>query len=199
MDSLLMCLCEHRVMKILEFMVSFFQIKLNLSLSLYYPKRAKVSWRGLFLRHCACGQHSSFRRNFPRGVSRWQHWVQFDGLEVWFSDLPLQRWTRYTLNTLYAKITVIYEEITGKLIKAIGSALLELLNCLYKLHFCIRNLTLISILFDVSKTNESKWERDQICLIVVNQCLPRKKICVTLHNQTRWEFASKPSERPTHS
>ena len=30
-------------------------------------------------------------------ASRWHHCVRFDRLEIWMSDLPLQRWTRYRL------------------------------------------------------------------------------------------------------
>ena len=41
------------------------------------------------------GKHSSFWRNVAAVVSRWQHCVRFDRSEIWTSDLPLQRETRY--------------------------------------------------------------------------------------------------------
>ena len=42
------------------------------------------------LRVIAPGQHSFFRRNVSAMASRLQHCVQFDRLEIWTSDLPLQ-------------------------------------------------------------------------------------------------------------
>ena len=48
-----------------------------------------------FPRHCACGEHNSFGRNVATMVSRWQRCVRFDRPEIWTSDLPLQRRTRY--------------------------------------------------------------------------------------------------------
>ena len=40
-------------------------------------------------------QHSFFRRHAGAVASRWQHCVSFDRPEIWTSDLPLQRRTRY--------------------------------------------------------------------------------------------------------
>ena len=50
---------------------------------------------GAHLRVIGPGQHSSFWRNVAAVASRWQHCVRFDRPEIWTSDLPLQRRTRY--------------------------------------------------------------------------------------------------------
>ena len=47
------------------------------------------------LRVIAPGQHSFFGRNVAAMASRWQHCVRFERPEIWTSDLPLQRQTRY--------------------------------------------------------------------------------------------------------
>ena len=54
-------------------------------------------WRvgGAHLLVIAPGQHSSFWRNVAAVANRWQHCVRFDRPEIWTSDLPLQRRTRY--------------------------------------------------------------------------------------------------------
>ena len=49
---------------------------------------------GPSLRHCTW-QHSSFWRNFAVVLSHWQPCVRFDWLEIWTSDLLLQRRTCY--------------------------------------------------------------------------------------------------------
>ena len=41
------------------------------------------------------GQHFSLRRNAAAVASRWKHCVRFDQFEIWTSNLPLQRKTRY--------------------------------------------------------------------------------------------------------
>ena len=54
----------------------------------------------------APGQHNSFQRNVAAVASRWQHRVQFDRPEIWTSDLPLQRRTRYrSTNSFFATQT----------------------------------------------------------------------------------------------
>ena len=58
------------------------------------PKRI-TCLRGLYSRHCASKQHSSFWRNIAAMKSRWQNCVPFDRPEIWMSDLPLQKQTRY--------------------------------------------------------------------------------------------------------
>ena len=64
------------------------------------PKRV-TGCLGPSPRHCARATQS-FRRNFAsmyqyfcRKASRWEHCVRFDRPEIWISDLPLQRRTRY--------------------------------------------------------------------------------------------------------
>ena len=47
------------------------------------------------LSHCACGQHSFFRRNVAGVASCLQTCVQFDRSSFESSDLQLQRQTRY--------------------------------------------------------------------------------------------------------
>ena len=69
-------------------------IKSFLSTCCITPKRV-TSWRGPSLPHCTCEQLGFFRRNAAAVASRWQHCVQFDRPEVWNSDLPLQKRTRY--------------------------------------------------------------------------------------------------------
>ena len=56
-------------------------------------------WRvgGAHLCIVAPGQHSFFWKNVAAAASRWQHCVLFDRPEIWTSDLPLQRRTRYCL------------------------------------------------------------------------------------------------------
>ena len=44
---------------------------------------------------CACGRQSSFWRNVAAVARRWQRCVRFKRTEIWTSDLPLQRRTRY--------------------------------------------------------------------------------------------------------
>ena len=60
----------------------------------FTPKHV-TSLRNLSPRHCACGQHSSFRRNVAAVASRRQHCVRFNRPENWTSNLMLQRQTRY--------------------------------------------------------------------------------------------------------
>ena len=69
----------------------------NLSLSLYlqYYAEACNELAGLISSSLYPGQHSFFRRNLAAVASRRQHCVQFDRPEIWTSDLPLQRRTRY--------------------------------------------------------------------------------------------------------
>ena len=57
------------------------------------PKRV-TSWRGPSPRHCARATQL-LSKKCRSGGSRWQHCVRFDRPEIWTSDLPLQRRTRY--------------------------------------------------------------------------------------------------------
>ena len=58
-------------------------------------RRSVRRFYGAHLRVIAPGQHRSFWRNVAAVASRWQHCAQFDRPEIWTSDLPLQRRTRY--------------------------------------------------------------------------------------------------------
>ena len=73
-------------------------------------------------------QHRSYRRNVVAIPSRWQHCVWFDRPEIWTSDLPLQRRTRYRSTnwqagqienesgkTLHAKATMLRDWSRGHL------------------------------------------------------------------------------------
>ena len=51
--------------------------------------------RGPSPHHYACGKCWSLRRNVAAVTSWWQHCVWFDWLEIWTSNLPLERRTHY--------------------------------------------------------------------------------------------------------
>ena len=57
---------------------------------LYYAEACAIL-QGPYFRHCACGRHSSFRRNAAAVASGWQLFVRFDRPKIWTSYLPLQR------------------------------------------------------------------------------------------------------------
>ena len=65
----------------------------------YYICRVKAKrvarWRAPSPQYFACGQHSSYWRNDAAVESRWQHQLQFNLPEIWTSDIPLHRRTRY--------------------------------------------------------------------------------------------------------
>ena len=69
------------------------QIKSFIMLALLCRSVKRVC--GLNPRVIAPGQHSSFRRNVAVVSSRWQRCIRFDRPDIWTSDLPLQRRTRY--------------------------------------------------------------------------------------------------------
>ena len=70
-------------------------IKPNLLLYSQITPKPVTSLRGLSPRYCARAPLSSFRRNVAAVASCWQHCVRLYWLEIWTSDLPLQKRTRY--------------------------------------------------------------------------------------------------------
>ena len=75
------------------------KLLLHVLISVYslYCAEACNEFAGPIIRVIAPGQHSSIWWNVE---SRWQHCVRFDRPEIWTSDLPFQRRTRYRSTNL---------------------------------------------------------------------------------------------------
>ena len=62
-------------------------MKSNLSLYSQYYAKACNKLAGSVSASLGAEQHGFFCRNVAAVASRWQHFVPFDGFEIWTSDL----------------------------------------------------------------------------------------------------------------
>ena len=83
LDSLRVHLNKTRLMTPITSGIDRSVLNFYINLLLYSPYKLKrVAVYGAQLRHCACGQHSSFCRNVAVVVSRLQHCVRYDRLKI---------------------------------------------------------------------------------------------------------------------